>query len=163
MLLHAWQERLEIHKLVQRVIDSCTDDKRPVTHARFQVDKLLIEAKASGLSVSQEIRRIIGFNGKFGIELINPTKQGDKVARAHSILHLFSDGMVYRPVKDWSDQVVDQAAVFPKGSHDDLVDSTTMALRHLRDHGFALRREEYEFDAEEELKYRPRLPAIYPA
>ncbi len=162
ILLHAWQERLEIHKLVQMVIDCCTKDDRPITHARFQVDKLLIEAKASGLSVSQEIRRIIGFNGKFGIELVNPTKQGDKVARAHSILHLFSDGMVYRPVRAWSDEVVNQCAVFPKGSHDDLVDSTTMALRHLRDHGFALRREEYEFDAEEELKYRSRIPALYP-
>jgi len=163
ILLHAWQERLEIHKLVQRVIDSCTKDKRPITHARFQVDKLLIEAKASGLSVSQEIRRIIGFNGKFGIELVNPTKQGDKVARAHSILHLFSDGMVYAPVgRAWCDEVINQAAIFPKGSHDDLVDSTTMALRHLRDHGFALRREEYEFDAEEELKYRSRQPALYP-
>ncbi len=162
ILLHAWQERLEIHKLVQRVIDSCTKDKRPIAHARFQVDKLLIEAKASGLSVSQEIRRIIGFNGKFGVELVNPTKQGDKVARAHSVLHLFSDGMIYRPVRAWSDEVVDQCAVFPKGSHDDLVDSATMALRHLRDHGFALRREEYEFDAEEELMYRSKQPALYP-
>jgi len=144
-------------------IDCCKKDDRHITHARFQVDKLLIEAKASGLSVSQEIRRIIGFNGKFGIELVNPTKQGDKVARAHSILHLFSDGMVYAPVgRVWCDEVVNQCAVFPKGSKDDLVDSTTMALRHLRDHGFALRREESEYDHEEELRYRSRLPALYP-
>lgn len=162
ILLYAWQERLEIHKLVQRIIDTCTKDHRELSHPRFQVDKLLIEAKASGLSVSQEIRRILGFNGHFGIDLINPTKQGDKVARAHSVLHLFSDGMVYAPKRAWSDQVVDQCAVFPKGSKDDLVDSTTMALRYLRDHGFALRREEYEMDEAEEMKYRSRLPSLYP-
>ena len=164
ILLYAWQEKMEIHKLVQKIIDTCTKDARSVSHPRFQVDKLLIEAKASGLSVSQEIRRIIGFNGKFGIELINPTKQGDKVARAHSILHLFSDGMVYAPPVSlqWVYEVVNQAAVFPKGSKDDLVDSTTMALRHLRDNGFALRREESEFDQEEELRYRSRLKALYP-
>jgi len=162
IMLYAWQEKLEIHKLVQRIIDTCTVDKRPITHPRFQVDKLLIEAKASGLSVSQEIRRIIGFNGLFGIDLINPTKQGDKVARAHSVLHLFSDGMIYAPIRKWSDEVINQCAVFPKGSKDDLVDSTTMALRYLRDHGFALRREEHEFDVEEELRYKSRLEPLYP-
>jgi len=163
ILMHAWQERLEIHKLVQRVIDTCTKDNRPISHPRFQVDKLLIEAKASGLSVSQEIRRIIGFNGLFGIDLINPTKQGDKVARAHSVLHLFSDGMIYAPTgRVWCDEVINQAAVFPKGSKDDLVDSMTMALRYLRDHGFALRREESEYDMEEEVRYKSRLGAIYP-
>jgi predicted phage terminase large subunit-like protein len=162
IMLYAWQEKLEIHKLVQRIIDTCTVDNRPITHPRFQVDKLLIEAKASGLSVSQEIRRIIGFNGLFGIDLINPTKQGDKVARAHSVLHLFSDGMVYAPIRKWSDEVVNQCAVFPKGSKDDLVDSTTMALRYLRDNGFALRREEAEFDHDEELRYKSRLEPLYP-
>ena len=84
------------------------------------------------------------------------------MARAHSVLHLFSDGMVYRPIRAWSDEVVDQCAVFPFGSKDDLVDSTTMALRHLRDHGFALRREENEYDMEEESRYKPRIRAIYP-
>jgi predicted phage terminase large subunit-like protein len=164
MLLHAWQERMEIHKLVQRIIDYCTVDGREgISHPRWPVDRLLIEAKASGLSVSQEIRRIIGFNGKFGIELINPTKQGDKVARAHSVLHIFSDGMIYAPTdRAWCQEVVNQCAVFPKGSKDDLVDSTTMALRYLRDTGFALRREEHQHDLDEELMYRPKLPALYP-
>lgn len=164
MLLHAWQERLEIHKLVQRIIDYCTvDGREEVSHPRWPVDRLLIEAKASGLSVSQEIRRIIGFNGKFGIELINPTKQGDKVARAHSVLHLFSDGMIYAPTtRAWCQEVINQAAVFPKGSKDDLVDSTTMALRYLRDNGFALRREESQYEFDQELLYRPRLEPLYP-
>jgi predicted phage terminase large subunit-like protein len=160
ILLHAWQERLEIHQLVQKVIASCSGDSET---GRPPVDRLLIEAKASGLSVSQEIRRIIGFNGQFGIELINPTKQGDKVARAHSVLHLFTDGMIYTPMGyTWCDTVINQAAVFPKGSHDDLVDSMTMALRYLRDFGFALMRDESTFEIEQEFRYRGRPSALYP-
>jgi len=160
ILLHAWQERMEIHQLVERVIRSCQGD--PAT-GRPPVDRLLIEAKASGLSVGQEIRRIIGFNGLFGIELINPTKQGDKVARAHSVIHMFSDGMIYSPRGfTWCDQVIDQSAVFPKGSKDDLVDSLTQALRYLRDYGFAMLREESRFDLAQEFKYRPRLAPLYP-
>jgi predicted phage terminase large subunit-like protein len=170
MLMHAWQERLEIHKLVERVIDYCTVDYRLkdaqgnlITHPRWPADRLLIEAKATGLSVAQEIRRIIGFNGEFGIELINPTKQGDKVARAHSVLHLFSDGMIYAPIsRAWCQEVIDQCAKFPKGSHDDFVDSTTQALRFLRDNGMALMRREAEFDLERELAYKPRLEPLYP-
>ena len=160
ILLHAWQERMEIHQLVERVIRSCQGDP---TTGRPPVDRLLIEAKASGLSVGQEIRRIIGFNGLFGIELINPTKQGDKVARAHSVIHMFSDGMIYSPRGlTWCDQVIDQAAVFPKGSKDDLVDSTTQALRYLRDYGFALLREESRFSIAEEFKYQPKIKSLYP-
>jgi predicted phage terminase large subunit-like protein len=163
MLMHAWQERLEINKLVNRVVNYCTVDPREFGHPRWPVDRLLIEAKATGLSVAQEIRRIIGFEGQFGIELINPTKAGDKVARAHSILHLFTDGMIYAPTsRAWCQEVIDQSAKFPKGSHDDYVDATTQALRYLRDNGMALMRREHEFDMEEEMRYKPRLEALYP-
>jgi hypothetical protein len=37
-----------------------------------------------------------------------------------------------------------------------------MALRYLRDNGFALRREEAEFDHDEELRYKSRLEPLYP-
>jgi predicted phage terminase large subunit-like protein len=161
VLLHAWNVRLEMHALVTKVIQSCMGD---VSTGRPPVDRLLIESKATGISVSQEIRRLIGFNGTFGIELINSNKmQGDKVARAHSIIHMFADGMIYTPKgMEWCDQVINQCAIFPKGSHDDLVDSVTMALRYLRDHGFGLTRDEARFEIEEEYRYKRRLPALYP-
>ena len=163
MLMHGWQERLEISKLVERAVEYCTYDPRVFDHPRWPVDRLLIEAKATGLSVAQEIRRIIGFNGRFGIELINPTKAGDKVARAHSVLHLFTDGMIYAPTsRAWCQEIIDQCAKFPKGAHDDFVDSTTQALRYLRDNGMALLRREAEFDMEEEMRYKPRLEPLYP-
>jgi len=163
ILLHAWNERLEMHALVNKVIQSCAGD---LATGRPPVDRLLIESKASGLSVSQEIRRLIGFNGLFGIELVNPGKgmvDRDKVARAHSIIHLFADGMVYTPKGiTWADQVINQCAVFPKGTHDDLVDSVTMAMRYLRDFGYALTREEARYEIEEQYRYRPRMGVLYP-
>ena len=162
MLLYAWQQRLEFNDLVQKVIDTCTQDGRTVDHPRFPVDRLLIEAKASGMSVGQEMHRLYGQTGKFGIELINPTKFGDKVARVHSIQHLFAEGLIYAPDRAWADSVVDQFAVFPKGSRDDLVDSGSQALRYLRDFGFALRREEHTVSMNDELAYRPKMPSLYP-
>lgn len=172
MLVYAWQDRLEFHALCQRIIDLCTQDGRrldsegnPFKFPRFPVDRIIIEPKASGQSVAQELHRLVGNSGKVGIELINYSKgrhTPDKVARVHAIQHLFADGMIYAPDRAFADMVINQCAVFPKGSHDDLVDTVSMALRYLRDAGFALMREEYAMQVHDELIYRPRSGALYP-
>lgn len=162
MLIHAWQERMALNDLVVKVIDSCTVDSRVVSHPRFPVDRLLIESKAAGISVAQELSRLIGFTGQFGVELVNPQKQGDKVARVHAIQHLFSEGMVYAPDKEWADMVIQQAAVFPRGSHDDLVDSLSMAMRYMRDVGLLLRRDEHSLYETSKLEFKGRTAPLYP-
>lgn len=165
MLIYAWQERLEFHDLLQKVIDTCTMSRMPKNHPQFPVDRLLVESKASGMSIGHELLRLFTGSGKLGIELINPTMYGDKIARVHAIQHIFADGMIYAPDKAFADMVIDQCAVFPKGSRDDLVDSTSQAIRWLRDMGFALRPKEYAVEAEEDMLYKsPRssLP-LYPA
>jgi phage terminase large subunit-like protein len=87
----------------------------------------------------------------------------DKVARVYSVQHLFADGMIWRPDTDWAEMVEDNCASFPRGAHDDLVDTTTMALNHLRRVGFALRRDEADA-AEAERQYgRPRARVLYEA
>ncbi len=151
MLLWAWKERLEFHELIQKVIDTCTITPSPKVHPRFPVDRLLIEKKASGESAWQELVRMFRGSGQFGIEPIVPTK--DKVARVHSIVHLFSDDMIYAPDRPYADMVINQCAIFPKGSEDDLVDSASQALRYLRDMGFALRREEQSMAVEADMQY----------
>lgn len=163
MLIYAWQERLEISDLVTKVIDYCTQDARAVHHPRFPVDRLLIEAKASGQSVAQELTRLIGFTGQFGIELVNPQKMGDKVARVYSIQHIFAEGMVYAPDKSWADMVIDETAKFPKGAHDDLVDSTSMAIRWMRDVGLLLRRDENSVLEASKVEFRGQGTSLYPA
>ena len=162
MLIYAWQDRLEFNELVQRVTDICTVDPIPKSHPRFPIDKLLIENKATGMSVGQEMYRLYGLSGKFGIELLDPKRHGDKVARVQSIQHLFSSGMITAPDRSFADMVIDQCAVFPKGSKDDLVDSTAQALRWLRDTGFMPRRDERTMANEAEMQYRPRMQPLYP-
>jgi len=156
-LIYAWEERLQFNELVEKVADNCiarAANGRP----NFPVDRILIEAKGSGQSVGHELHRLWRGTGRVGIELIDPKKYGDKVARVQSIQHLFADGMIHAPDKSWADKVIRECSVFPKGSNDDLVDSTSQALRYLRDMGFALKRDEASADAAEELSYSNRIP-----
>jgi len=152
MLVYAWQERLEFPSLVPKVAQLCT---------KFKVDKLLIESKASGLSVAQELRAHFS-RENWGIQLIDPGR-GDKVARAYAIQHLFADGMIYAPDFDWAEKIISQATSFPKGAHDDLVDSMTQALTHLRLIGFAQKPAEIVAENTEGMLYRPHRPQpLYP-
>lgn len=161
-LIYAWEERLAFNELIEAVTDTCI---RPsiTGKANFPVDKLLIESKGAGISVAHELHRMWRGHGRLAIDLIDPKKYGDKVARVQSIQHLFADGMIYAPDKVWAEKVVKQCSVFPKGSHDDLVDSTSQAIRYLRDQGFALKREEYSVEAADELSYdnRASLQSLY--
>jgi len=138
MLIEAWQARLAFHPLVQQVIRTCR---------KRQVDRLLIEARANGISVAQEITRICGAE-EFGCQLVDPRKAGgDKVARAYAVQHLFENGLVYAPERQWAEMVIGECEVFPKGAHDDLVDTVTQALWFLRKTGLAVLAEERRGEA----------------
>jgi predicted phage terminase large subunit-like protein len=152
ILMYAFQERLEINDLVLRVAKVCKD---------YKVDKLLIEGKASGISVSQELRRLFGHED-FAVQLINPGNL-DKLARLHSISHLFAEGMVYAPDKEWAEMVINQVAIFPKGKNDDLVDSTSQSVRHLRDLGLLTRSPERlaEIDQSKDYSAHKTPPPLY--
>lgn len=174
VLMHAWQKRLELHGpevprlpgestaayvrraspewgLVEWVAHTCR---------RFKIDRLLIEAKASGITVAQEIKRLYANEG-WGVMLIDPKSQ-DKVARAYAVQHLFADGYVYAPEREWANMVIDQMAAFPKAAHDDLTDTATQALKHLRDIGFAIRREERAAADEAMATHKAQPTALYP-
>jgi predicted phage terminase large subunit-like protein len=154
MLMYAWQERLALHDLVQKVAKSCRDMK---------VDRLLIENKAAGHSVQQELRRLYGHED-FSVLLDDPKGQ-DKVARLYSVQHLFAEGMIYAPDKSWADAVITQVGTFPKGKHDDLVDTVSMALRHLRKIGVLIRGPEWVADVKDQMESAvgSKLPALYPS
>jgi len=152
MMMYAWQERLEIHQLVEKVASTCR---------RYKVDKLLIEDKAAGISVSQELRRLYA-NSDFAVQLVNPGSQ-DKLARLHSVAHLFAQELIYAPNRPWVDTVITQCAVFPKGKHDDLVDTVSMALRHMRSLGLIQRPEEVRDEIEGSMRnYQQTDTPLYP-
>lgn len=130
MLMTCWQARLTLNDAVNKIAATCR---------KFKIDKLIVEAKATGISVAQEIRRIHGVE-EWPVELFNP--KGDKVARAYSVQHLFEEKIIYAPDREWADLMIQTASKFPKGTHDDLVDAVVMGLLHLRSTGWALRRAE---------------------
>ncbi len=152
MLIYAWNERLEFHDLIDKVQE---------TMEQWGVEKLLVEAKASGISVAQELRRVYNYDD-VTVQLVNP-KSLDKVARVYSIQHLFAGELVYAPNKSWADAVINQAAQFPRGKHDDLVDSTSMALRHMRDAGLLVRNSEWSAELDQDRAHvGAPPPPLYP-
>jgi predicted phage terminase large subunit-like protein len=117
-------------------------------------DNVLIEAKATGITLQQELRRV-------GIPVTMYSPGGrragqDKVARANSIAPILESGMVWAPETEWADELIEECAAFPNGDHDDMVDSTTQALMRFRAGNFiALNTDEEDdsSDAHEEMEY----------
>jgi len=148
MLVHAWQERLELHDLVKKVAASARE---------WRIDKLVIENKAAGHSVAQELRRLYGHED-WGVQLLDP-KGNDKLGRLYAVQHLFAEGLIYAPNYSWADMVIQQCAVFPKGKHDDLVDTVSMAVRHLREMGMLVRGSEWTSRVEDQMQHRGAPPS----
>lgn len=94
-------------------------------------DTVIVEAKASGMPLTHEMRQT-------GIPVVNftPSKGNDKVSRVHSVSPLFEAGMVWAPDEVWAEELVEEVAAFPNGEHDDLVDSMTQALMRYRQGNF---------------------------
>lgn len=153
MLIDAWQDRLELHELVKKVANTCRAK---------QVDKLLIENKAAGHSVAQEVRRLYNHE-PWAVQLHDP-KSVDKLSRLYSVQHLFAEGLIFAPDRSWADLVINQVANFPKGKHDDLVDTVSMSLRHLRDLGLLVRSPERmaALDEARQLGSRHDETPLYP-
>jgi len=143
MMMYAWQARLELHELVEKVAKTCRDMK---------VDKLIIENKAAGYSIAQEMRRLYGHEN-FAVQLVDPKGQ-DKLARLYSIQHLFAEKMIYAPNMSWAQMVINQVGSFPKGKHDDLVDTVSQSIRHLRDLNLLARAPELINDIEANLRFK---------
>ena len=150
IMTYAWAERLEFHELIEKIITTARENK---------LDILLIENKGPGISVAQEIKRLCGME-EFQVRLVDPGDL-DKVARLHSVVHLFSEGLVYAPTKAgdpdtwrvWADRVITEVESFPKGVHDDLVDTVSQAISYMRKHGMIERGVERSFELAESQKF----------
>jgi predicted phage terminase large subunit-like protein len=153
ILMFAWSEHLEFNALVIKVADTCK---------KWKVDRLLIEAKASGLSVAQEIRRLHS-QEDWTVQTLDPGR-GDKIARAYQVQPMFERSMIYAPDKSWADAVISQIATFPKGAHDDYVDVATMVLSWFRKTGLLVMDAEAQFDEREAMVHRSgNITPLYPA
>jgi predicted phage terminase large subunit-like protein len=123
-------------------------------YKNWNPDNVLIEAKATGITLQQELRRV-------GIPVTMYSPGGrragqDKISRANSIAPILESGMVWAPETEWADELIEECAAFPNGDHDDMVDSTTQALMRFRAGNFiALNTDEAEdsSDAAADMEY----------
>ena len=131
ILLNAFKGRFEFPEL-RRVALEEYQDWRP--------DMVIIEAKASGLPLTHELRQM-------DIPVINftPSKGNDKHTRVNSVAPLFESGKVWAPMHEhFAQEVVEECASFPFGDHDDYVDSTTQAIMRIRQGGLVRHPEDYK-------------------
>ena len=101
----------------------------------WQPDNVLIEAKATGTPLQQELR-------KMGIPVTMYSPGGrrtgqDKVSRANAVAPILESGMVWYPEgEEFAQDLVEECAAFPNGTNDDQVDVTVMALMRFRQGNF---------------------------
>lgn len=125
LLLSAWWDRVDWDDLLDQAV---IIEKKKLKGSR---DAHLIEAKASGQSLIQAMRkrtrvRVIGYDPK-------ADGGGDKVARAYLSQPAFSAGLIWRPNREWAKQAADKVAEFPAGDalSADMTDTVTQAINFL--------------------------------
>ena len=131
ILLDAVKERYEFPDLRREALK---------LYKYWEPEIVLIEAKASGLPLTYELRNM-------GIPVISftPSRGNDKHTRVNSVSPLFESGQIWAPAHlQFAQEVIEECAAFPYGDHDDLVDSTTQAVMRFRQGGFINHPEDYK-------------------
>jgi predicted phage terminase large subunit-like protein len=97
---------------------------------RYRPTSILIEDKASGTPLAQDLRS----DGIVGIKPYEPPAGTDKIMRLHLQTALFENGHVLLPRHaSWLADYVAELTGFPGTKFDDQVDSTTQALQFLKE------------------------------
>ena len=137
MVLEMWYDRVsypELRKLAQEAYND------------WEPDAVLIEKKASGQSLLQDLRMA-------GVPVLEYMPDRDKQARAHASSALLEDGRIYFPKdKIWAKNLIDICAAFPATDNDDIVDTCTQAWLRLRKGWFVTHSNDFEEDDYEERK-----------
>lgn len=185
MLADAWQKRLP--ELSGERVERRPDESEAAWRRRAQpkwglaewvaytcqrrrVNRLIVENKNRAPDVIRVLRKHFQ-DRDWGIQAVDI--RGDKWGRANAVVDLFTDGMIHAPAEvvdgnvqwlEWADEMIREVSVFPRGQHDDLVDSMTMALKYLRDNGLAIRRDEAASALRDALTHKgsANREAIYP-
>jgi predicted phage terminase large subunit-like protein len=138
-LLHVLRKRMDYPELKRAVWQQA---------ARFQPSNILIEDKASGTQLIQELIQ----DGVDGVTCYEPTM--DKIMRMHSVTSTIENGFVYLPTEaEWLPAYQQELTAFPACKHDDQADSTSQALDWAKQntHTYGL------FDYYRQLRLRSQL------
>ena len=138
LLLDAIKGRYEFPELRRIALDQ---------YKYWNPETVIIEAKASGLPLTYELRQM-----DIPVTNFTPSKGNDKHVRVNACAPLFESGMIWAPEQKFAEEVIEECAAFPYGDHDDLVDSMTQAVMRFRQGGFLTHPEDYILPKQEPKK-----------
>ena len=142
ILLDAIKGRYEFPELRRRALEQ---------YKYWHPESVVVEAKASGLPLTYELRQM-----DIPVTNFTPSKGNDKHVRVNTCAPLFESGMIWAPEQKFAEEVIEECAAFPHGDHDDLVDSMTMAVMRFRQGGLIKHPEDYKDE-----KKQPRKRIYY--
>jgi len=122
ILLDAFKDRMEFPELKEVALKH---------YKEWQPDSFLVEKKAAGAPLVQELRRM-----GIPVDEFTPSRGNDKIARVNAVSDLFASGTIWAPDRRWAKDVIEEVVAFPVGEHDDYVDTMTQALLRFRNGGF---------------------------
>jgi predicted phage terminase large subunit-like protein len=118
-LIDVWRQKVEYPELKRAVLDQ---------YNKHAPDVVLIEDKASGQSVVQELRR----DTRVPLVAITP-KSGDKEMRAETVAPLVEAGKCFIPEDGaWVAEFLDELTFFPNAKYKDQVDAFSQAMDHFK-------------------------------
>ena len=122
-ILDMWKDRVEFPELKRKVVE---------LSEKHNANEILIEDKASGQSLIQELQR----NTRLPIKAIKVEQ--DKIARVHAVTPLIEAGRVFLPEgKVWLKEFIEECENFPNSEYDDVVDSVSQFLLNVKSSGVA--------------------------
>tara|TARA_R110000868_G_scaffold103473_2_gene284933 strand:- start:6481 stop:8139 length:1659 start_codon:yes stop_codon:yes gene_type:complete len=144
MLLSLYKGQIEYPELREMALRLAhnywdTDLDNPLNYAdkTYAVDRILIESKVSGYSLSQELSRT-----NLPITRFNPSRYGDKLARARRVSPVLENGLVWLMndpnssiVGEYGRVFLNDCELFPNAQSNDTVDTMSQAFIYLRDLG----------------------------
>jgi len=150
LMLNAWSGFVDYPELKKEALRAYAADKP---------DCVLIEKKASGQSLIQDLRNV-------GVPVMAYQPDRDKVARAYAVQAMLESGQIYYPDRKWPEAVLDECAAFPNGTNDDFVDTCTQAWLYIRNSGMLRAERTHELlteanDALFERAEKPRSRTVY--
>jgi len=119
----------------------------------YKPDICIIEKKASGQSLIQDMRRA-------GLPVLEYNPDKDKVSRVYAVTPLFEAGRVWLPkYKQYSQELYDELITFPFAPHDDQVDACAMAVNYVKESWRISHPEDADWD--DEVNYRKQKRVAY--